>query len=101
MYLINSRLSADDAHISADDLRRLLTDIAAPDDRLEHLYAETGHREARLALFLRQPDLAAAESAAAGLCMRALRTCPELRGWSMDYCGAGVVPGTERILLGV
>ncbi len=101
MYLINSRLTAEDTSISADDLRRLLTDIADPDDCLEHLYAETDPREARLALFLCHPDLAAAESAAAGLCMRALKSCPELRGWSMDYCGAGVVPGAERILLGV
>jgi hypothetical protein len=101
MYLINSRLTAEDARISADDLRRLLTDIAAPDDCLEHLYAETDRSEARLALFLCHPDLAAAESAAAGICKRALERCPELRGWSMEYCGAGVVPGAERILLGV
>ena len=101
MYLINSRLTAEDTHISASDLRRLLTDIADPDDCLEHLYAETGTREARLALFLCHPDLAAAESAAAGLCQRALSNCPELEGWSMDFCGAGVVPGTEKILLGV
>jgi hypothetical protein len=101
MYLINSRLIAADTTISADDLRRLLTDIAAPDDCLEHLYAETDRREARLALFLCHPDLATAESAAAGLCMRALKRCPELRGWSMEYCGAGVVPGAEKILLGV
>ncbi|MBS2963776.1 hypothetical protein KGA66_12000 [Actinocrinis puniceicyclus] len=101
MYLINSRLTAEDSCISADDLRRLLTDIADPGDCLEHLYAETDPREARLALFLCHPDLAAAESAAAQLCMRALKTCPELRGWSMQYCGAGVVPGAEKILLGV
>jgi hypothetical protein len=101
MYLINSRLSTEDRSINAADLRRLFTNIADPDDRLEHLYAETDSHEARLALFLCHPDLAAAESAAAGLCKRALERCPELRGWSMDYCGAGVVPGAEKILLGV
>jgi hypothetical protein len=100
VYLINSRLTANDTRISADDLRRLLTDIADPNDCLEHLYAETKPSEARLALFLCHPDLAAAESAAAGLCLRALTNCPELEGWSMTYCGAGLVPGTERILLG-
>ena len=101
MYLINSRLTAQDTSISADDLRRLLTNIADPDDCLEHLYAETDTREARLAIFLCHPDLAAAESAAADLCMRALNSYPELEGWSMDYCGAGLVPGAEEILLGV
>lgn len=100
MYLINSRLTADGAEISANLLQRLLVDIADPDDCLEHLYAETGSREARLAFFLRHPDLAAAESAAAGLCLRALACCPELEGWSMAYCGAGVVPAAEEILLG-
>jgi hypothetical protein len=100
MYLINSRLTAEDTTISANDLRRLLTDIADPDDCLEHLYAETDTGGAGLALFLCHPDLAAAESAAAGLCMRALTSLPELRGWSMEYCGAGVVPGAEKILLG-
>lgn len=101
MYLINSRLTVQDTTISADDLRRLLTDIADPDDCLEHLYAETDTREARLAFFVCHPDLAAAESAAADLCMRALNSYPELEGWSMDYCGAGLVPGAEEILLGV
>ena len=100
MYLINSRLTAEDTTISANDLRRLLTDIADPDDCLEHLYAETDTSEARLALFLCHPDLATAESAAADLCLRALASYPELRGWHMDYCGAGLVPGTEKILLG-
>ena len=100
MYLINSRLTAEDTKISANDLRRLLTDIADPDDCLEHLYAETDTSEARLALFLCHPDLAAAESAAAGLCQRALTSCPELEGWSMQYCGAGLVPGLEEALLG-
>ena len=100
MYLINSRLTVECTRISGSDLRRLLTDIADPDDCLEHLYAETDASEARLALFLCHPDLAAAESAAADLCMRALNSYPELRGWSMDYCGAGVVPGTEKILIG-
>ena len=63
MYLINSRLSTEDRSINAADLRRLFTNIADPDDRLEHLYAETDSHEARLALFLCHPDLAAAESA--------------------------------------
>jgi hypothetical protein len=100
MYLITSRLTADATEISANRLHRLLVDMAAPDDCLEHLYAETGAREARLAFFLRHPDLATAESAAADLCLRALSSCPELRGWSMEYCGAGVVPTAEGILLG-
>jgi hypothetical protein len=101
MYLINSRFSSRGTKISARHLHRLLTDIAAPADHLEHVYAETGGEEARLALFLCHPDLHAAESAAAGICQRALDTCPELEGWSMEYCGAGVVPGAEKILLGV
>ncbi len=101
MYLINSRLSAASGGMTAKDLHRLLTDIADPADRLEHVYAETGASEARLAMFLCHPDLAAAESAAAAVCERALATYPELRGWSMEYCGAGVVPTMEDAFLGV
>jgi hypothetical protein len=101
MYLINSRLSGSGSKISAHHLHRILTDIAAPADHLEHIYAESGGEEARLAFFLCHPDLRAAETAAADICQRALDTYPELVGWSMEYCGAGVVPGAERILLGV
>jgi hypothetical protein len=101
MYLINSRLSGGSSGISANHLYRIMTDIANPGDHLEHVYAETGGEEARLAFFLCHPDLRTAESTAADLCQRALDTYPELEGWSMEYCGAGVVPGAEKILLGV
>ncbi|GAA2894935.1 hypothetical protein GCM10010517_59660 [Streptosporangium fragile] len=97
MYLIHARLRAPeiDGHpvspeerTSAREIRRLLTVLAEPEDRLEHAYSEARPDGVALGLFFRQPTLDVAESAADRLCRRCLDTVPGLAGWSLAGCGA-------------
>jgi hypothetical protein len=87
MYLVRVSLMVR-TPISDADLRAQLVRAAAPDDGLEHVYAEIDAHEARLVLFVRQPSAADAERAAARLCLRALAVGPCLVGWSLVLCTA-------------
>jgi hypothetical protein len=95
MYLVRTSLAVM-APITDAALRAHLVLAAAPEDGLEHVYAEVGAREARLVLFVRQDSAVAAERTAVRLCQRTLAAGSCLAGWSLVDCsaasGAAVFP---------
>ncbi|GAT70705.1 hypothetical protein HS048_18525 [Planomonospora sp. ID91781] len=110
MYLINARLRAPEEdgsrpppppRMPVRELRDLVLALADPADRIEHVYGAVSAAGADLGLFVLQPTLEAAETAAERLCRRCLATSPRLAGWSLDGCAAGLVPClAEALLLG-
>lgn len=87
MYLVRASLAVV-APISDAALRAHLVLAAAPEDGLEHVYAEVGAHVARLVLFVRQDSAVAAERTAVRLCRRTLAAGPCLAGWSLVDCSA-------------
>lgn len=53
-----------------------------------------------LGLFILAESLEAAEAAAARICLRAVRNCPEFAGLSLGRCEAVLVPGHHDRLMG-
>ncbi|MFC4061546.1 hypothetical protein ACFOWE_24875 [Planomonospora corallina] len=107
MYLITARLRAPESggsrppRMPARALRDLVLALAAPEDRIEHVYSAMSPAGADLGLFVTQPTLDDAESVAARLCRRCLGEAPGLAGWSLDGCGARLVPClADAVLLG-
>jgi hypothetical protein len=87
MYLVKADLMVA-IPISDTDLRAHLVGAAAPEDGLEHVYAQVGTAEAKLVLFVRKSSAADAERTAVRLCRRTLATSPALIGWSLVGCAA-------------
>jgi hypothetical protein len=105
MYLITARLRAPDdcepptPRMRAHELRDLVLALAAPTDRIEHVYGTATPTGIDLGLFVLQPTFDGAESIVDRLCRRCIDVTPGLAGWSLDGCGAGLVPGLADIVL--
>ncbi|MDP9850001.1 hypothetical protein [Streptosporangium lutulentum] len=108
MYLITARLRApggDDrrpppaTRMRACELRDLVLALAAPADRIEHVYGAASPAGVDLGVFVLQPTFDDAESVVDRLCRRCVEVTPRLAGWSLDGCGAGLAPGIADAVL--
>ncbi|MFG2235828.1 hypothetical protein ACGFNX_38520 [Streptomyces sp. NPDC048723] len=103
MYLIHASLKAlGGAAVLPSGTRALVLGQARPEERVEHVSV---HAHALphpvLGLYLLSDRLLEAEAAARTVCLRALRSCPELGGWTLLAAQAPLAaPVFEQMLSG-
>jgi len=100
MHIILAQFAFPDGSPSAEHLRNGLCHAPGQPTGVEHVFVDRHEHTADVVLFVSLRSLDEAEAAARSLCTGYLRsTGPAPVGW-LAHLSAGVVPGTEHILLG-